>query len=197
MALIDDGETDWKVIAININDPLAHLLNDVDDVEAQLPGAIHVLQTSPCDLFFWWGVCLFVYSYALFVIVPCFFFSSVIRSSTLSYQAIREYMRLYKVWQGNPENEYALRGEAMHRDYAIRVVEECHKHWYTFFFFLFFGRVRLNNNRKTSFSIGNTWQMHIKPQSRQGIIRQLQLFRMCRLNSILKKKKLHQRISKL
>lgn len=27
MALIDEGETDWKVIAIDINDPLAEKLN--------------------------------------------------------------------------------------------------------------------------------------------------------------------------
>ena len=27
MALIDEGETDWKVIAIDVNDPLASQLN--------------------------------------------------------------------------------------------------------------------------------------------------------------------------
>ena len=27
MALIDEGETDWKVIAIDVNDPLAEKLN--------------------------------------------------------------------------------------------------------------------------------------------------------------------------
>ena len=27
MALIDEGETDWKVIAIDINDPLAEKMN--------------------------------------------------------------------------------------------------------------------------------------------------------------------------
>ncbi|KAI8821732.1 putative IPP1-inorganic pyrophosphatase [Fimicolochytrium jonesii] len=38
MALIDEGETDWKIIAIDINDPLAHKLNDMEDVETHLPG---------------------------------------------------------------------------------------------------------------------------------------------------------------
>lgn len=38
LALIDDNETDWKVIAINISDPLAHELNDIDDVETHIPG---------------------------------------------------------------------------------------------------------------------------------------------------------------
>lgn len=32
-AMIDDGELDWKVIAINTNDPLADKINDVEDVE--------------------------------------------------------------------------------------------------------------------------------------------------------------------
>jgi hypothetical protein len=38
LALIDEGETDWKLIAIDINDPLASRLNDVEDVEAVMPG---------------------------------------------------------------------------------------------------------------------------------------------------------------
>jgi inorganic pyrophosphatase len=38
LALIDEGETDWKLIAIDVNDPLASRLNDVDDVEAVMPG---------------------------------------------------------------------------------------------------------------------------------------------------------------
>jgi inorganic pyrophosphatase len=32
-AMIDDGELDWKVIAIATDDPKAHLVNDVADVE--------------------------------------------------------------------------------------------------------------------------------------------------------------------
>lgn len=32
-AMIDDGELDWKVIAINEADPKAALVNDVEDVE--------------------------------------------------------------------------------------------------------------------------------------------------------------------
>ncbi|KAK9768129.1 Inorganic pyrophosphatase [Basidiobolus ranarum] len=40
MALLDEGETDWKVIAIDVNDPLANKLNDIEDVEKHLPGLI-------------------------------------------------------------------------------------------------------------------------------------------------------------
>ena len=37
-------QTDWKVIAISISDPMAHQLNDVDDVEIHLPGAIKAIR---------------------------------------------------------------------------------------------------------------------------------------------------------
>lgn len=40
MALIDDGETDWKLIVIRADDPLANTLNDIDDVETKLPGLL-------------------------------------------------------------------------------------------------------------------------------------------------------------
>ncbi|KAJ5153352.1 Inorganic pyrophosphatase [Penicillium canariense] len=38
MALIDEEETDWKIIVIDINDPLASKLHDIEDVERHLPG---------------------------------------------------------------------------------------------------------------------------------------------------------------
>jgi nucleosome-remodeling factor subunit len=38
MALIDDGETDWKLIVIKADDPMASKLNDIEDVEQHMPG---------------------------------------------------------------------------------------------------------------------------------------------------------------
>ncbi|OJD12080.1 inorganic pyrophosphatase [Blastomyces percursus] len=40
MALLDEEETDWKVIVIDVNDPLAPKLNDIEDVERHLPGLL-------------------------------------------------------------------------------------------------------------------------------------------------------------
>jgi inorganic pyrophosphatase len=40
MALLDEEETDWKVVVIDINDPLAPKLNDIEDVERHLPGLL-------------------------------------------------------------------------------------------------------------------------------------------------------------
>ncbi|KAL8575759.1 hypothetical protein ACOMHN_004946 [Nucella lapillus] len=38
MLLIDEGETDWKVIAIDVTDPLAKTLNDIEDVKREMKG---------------------------------------------------------------------------------------------------------------------------------------------------------------
>lgn len=40
MALVDEGETDWKLIAIDTRDPLAPELHDVADVETHFPGLL-------------------------------------------------------------------------------------------------------------------------------------------------------------
>merc|ERR1711862_214108 len=37
-AMIDEGETDWKVMAIDVTDPLAENLNDIHDVDKIMPG---------------------------------------------------------------------------------------------------------------------------------------------------------------
>lgn len=40
LGLIDEGEADWKIICIDINDPLASKLNDIEDVETHCPGLL-------------------------------------------------------------------------------------------------------------------------------------------------------------
>ena len=40
LGLIDSGETDWKLLVISNEDPLAKELNDIDDVDVVLPGLI-------------------------------------------------------------------------------------------------------------------------------------------------------------
>lgn len=38
IGMLDEGETDWKVLAIDVNDPLAPQLSDIGDVEQHMPG---------------------------------------------------------------------------------------------------------------------------------------------------------------
>jgi inorganic pyrophosphatase len=40
LGLIDEGETDWKLIGIDIRDKLASQINDIDDVDKYLPGLL-------------------------------------------------------------------------------------------------------------------------------------------------------------
>ncbi|CAD6195430.1 unnamed protein product [Caenorhabditis auriculariae] len=40
LALIDEGETDWKIVTIDVNDPAAAELSDITDVERVFPGLL-------------------------------------------------------------------------------------------------------------------------------------------------------------
>lgn len=40
LALLDEGETDWKILAVNAADEKAGLVNDIADVEAHYPGIV-------------------------------------------------------------------------------------------------------------------------------------------------------------
>ncbi|EYB89441.1 hypothetical protein Y032_0232g3059 [Ancylostoma ceylanicum] len=40
LALIDEGETDWKLIAIDVTDPLADKMENIGDVEKYFPGLL-------------------------------------------------------------------------------------------------------------------------------------------------------------
>ncbi|OQR81722.1 inorganic pyrophosphatase [Thraustotheca clavata] len=43
LALIDDNETDWKVLCINVEDHYASKIHDVADIEAHMPGCISAI----------------------------------------------------------------------------------------------------------------------------------------------------------
>ena len=40
LGLVDEGETDWKVLVVDVDDPLADKLHGIADVEAHLPGLL-------------------------------------------------------------------------------------------------------------------------------------------------------------
>jgi inorganic pyrophosphatase len=44
MALIDEEETDWKVLGIATDNPLAALMHDETDLEKHLPGSVHAVR---------------------------------------------------------------------------------------------------------------------------------------------------------
>jgi len=40
LAMIDEGEVDWKMVVINVADPLADKINSLEDAEVQFPGEV-------------------------------------------------------------------------------------------------------------------------------------------------------------
>ncbi|KNA15264.1 hypothetical protein SOVF_099780 [Spinacia oleracea] len=44
LAMIDEGELDWKIIAIALDDPKASLVNDIEDVEKHFPGTLTAIR---------------------------------------------------------------------------------------------------------------------------------------------------------
>lgn len=103
MALLDEGETDWKVIVVDVQDPLASRLNDIEDVERHLPGLIRATNE--------WFRCVQYY---------------VSYHKSLSLIAI---LRIYKIPDGKPENAFAFSGEAKNKKYATEIIHECHEAW--------------------------------------------------------------------
>jgi inorganic pyrophosphatase len=84
MALLDEGEVDWKVIAIDAEDPMAHSLNDIEDVQRCMPGLI---------------------------------------------EATRRWFEIYKVPDGKPLNQFAMKGIPFNRAYALKIIDQTHQHW--------------------------------------------------------------------
>lgn len=44
LCMIDEGEADWKVVAIDREDPWAEKLNEIDDVEKMVPGCLDAIR---------------------------------------------------------------------------------------------------------------------------------------------------------
>ena len=44
LAMVDDGETDWKVVAISATDKWAGKINTIADLESALPGTLHAIR---------------------------------------------------------------------------------------------------------------------------------------------------------
>lgn len=84
LCMIDEGECDWKVVVIDAEDKWAPYLNDIEDVERELPGML---------------------------------------------SSIREWYRTYKIPDGKPPNVFGLDEKFMNKEYATKVIEECHHFW--------------------------------------------------------------------
>lgn len=107
MALLDEGETDWKVLVVDVQDPLASKLNDIEDVERHLPGLVRATNE--------WFRCVFFAFPSSPILTP------PIESLTSG--------SIYKIPDGKPENQFAFSGEAKNKKYAAEIIHECHEAW--------------------------------------------------------------------
>lgn len=82
LALLDDGECDWKIIVIDINDELADKMNDINDVKEHCPSLIEL---------------------------------------TINW------FRDYKIPDGKGQNEFALEGQCMNREFAWNVIKKANE----------------------------------------------------------------------
>jgi len=42
--MIDEGELDWKIVAVSSSDPRCELVNDVEDLEEHFPGQLSAIR---------------------------------------------------------------------------------------------------------------------------------------------------------
>ena len=102
MALLDEGETDWKVLVVDVNDPLAPRLNDVEDIERHLPGLIRATNE-------WFRI------YKIPDGKPEV--NRFAQAATKDQGLIEE------------QNVFAFSGEAKSKKYAVEIILECHEAW--------------------------------------------------------------------
>lgn len=141
LAMIDEGETDWKVIAINVEDPEAKDLNGkhrrswmwtkltipnttghslmlpIGPVTASCSTRIWLLKWRMQSLNYCFPRCVCVYSYCHSHPLTCLLIlctsdiGDIQRLRPGYLEATVDWFRRYKVPDGKPENQFAFNGE--------------------------------------------------------------------------------------
>lgn len=101
LGVLDEGDTDWKIIVVDVQDPLAYKLNDVEDIQRYLPGLIRATWE-------WFRCVLNVGKDQQNVVIA---------------------FSIYKLPDGKPVNEFAFNGEAKNKEYAMGIIRKSHDSW--------------------------------------------------------------------
>jgi inorganic pyrophosphatase len=98
LSAIDEGETDWKIIAIDTSHPRAASLHSIDDLTAPagVPDPPPMRRERP----------------------------PAVPTDVLQLEQVRQWFRMYKTPDGKPENTFAFAGQYQGRDYALRIIAE-------------------------------------------------------------------------
>uniref|UniRef100_A0A383VDD7 inorganic diphosphatase n=1 Tax=Tetradesmus obliquus TaxID=3088 RepID=A0A383VDD7_TETOB len=125
-AMIDDGELDWKVIAINSADPKAAAVNSLEDVEREFPGQLNailewfraykILESNTSSLANPNPFCMYTVTCA---VCSC-------REFPGQLTAILEWFRDYKIPDGKPANAFGYDNKCMDKAFTLKVIEETH-----------------------------------------------------------------------
>lgn len=102
LALIDEGETDWKVIVINTEDPEAGSFNSRDNLKIKV---VYVAGKYAKTVRAFWNSFFFPFS-------PFDADIDDVRRLKPGYlEATVDWFKRYKVPDGKPENQFAFNGE--------------------------------------------------------------------------------------
>ena len=80
--MIDEGQTDWKIIAIDNTDPMARKLSDISDIDVYMPGLIK----TTLDWFRLYKVSSFFYNSVHLKIVSIFYRVPLFRKHSLDFR---------------------------------------------------------------------------------------------------------------
>lgn len=137
--MIDDGELDWKMIAINSEDPLFAKLNDIEDVETVCPGTVSGMwEIASCSFYFVTLILGFLQhiwvsqlnqNATFHILFYATFYGS--RPYTVSFHCfisgIREWFRWYKTPDDKPLNAFGFDEKCLNKKAAEEVIEETHE----------------------------------------------------------------------
>lgn len=104
------GETDWKIITIDVNDPVADQVNGECRLCRKL---LNGEETRESKKFY----------------VTCADISDIEKHFPGLMKATVEWFKIYKIPDGKPENQFAFNGEPKPADFAQKIVTEVHHYW--------------------------------------------------------------------
>lgn len=136
LGLIDGGETDWKLLAVRTDDPLAATLHGASQLHGSPPQPI---AGATCCSLAPAGICSAsstLHPTRSFCLPPCYpplRPPADIKGAPASIRRlmddVRTWFRMYKVPEGKPENEFAFDGAWQDRDTALAIVDSTHRQW--------------------------------------------------------------------
>ncbi len=128
--MIDDGETDWKILAIDLNDRHAKDLNDVEDIDKVSSPSVSSPLHPASECFvgaFTSLLCLRspvdVSNHHRCTHLLC------LQVFTAKTAEVFKFLKYYKVPAGSGPNRFAFDEKPQNKAFAIKVIDETYQQW--------------------------------------------------------------------